>query len=441
MIIFNDKEKKIINNIKKYAESINVTPRIAGGWVRDKILGFNSDDLDIALDKMSGYSFAQGLIEYLGITAGVYLISANPEKSKHLETAVVHIYDMDIDFVHLRTEKYTNSRIPQIELGTAEEDALRRDITINALFYNIITDKIEDFTGKGIADLNNEIIDTPLDPIVTLKDDPLRILRIFRFKIKLNFIINERFYEAIKIAEIREAFKNKVSAERVGKEIKKMINYKNGYIGLLEIAKCNFLEIILKPKIDKSINIESMKLFINRLRETFSDEVEKSEIRLLIYLYICLHQFSMIKTEKFFINQLIIKDSLKYSTILIKSCKTIEENLIILHKTNLKNISTEKITSLVLDLGFLWKESLIIFYCMSNCQYVVETILNIEENNLNTRCFSTQFKINGTFLLSKINIKNKKEIPTYLKKTKIIEILNPSLEPEEILDKLFNCKI
>jgi tRNA nucleotidyltransferase (CCA-adding enzyme) len=82
--------------------------------------------------------------------------------------------------------------------GTAEEDSLRRDLTINALFYNINTGEVEDFTNRGIQDLKSGIIRTPLDPEQTFKDDPLRVLRVFRFAARYNFECENEMVEAIK---------------------------------------------------------------------------------------------------------------------------------------------------------------------------------------------------------------------------------------------------
>src|SRR5205823_5119318 len=82
--------------------------------------------------------------------SGLAEIKANPEKSKHLDTVTTRILGLDIDLVNLRRETYTEeSRNPQMEFGTPEEDALRRDATVNAMFYNIETQQIEDFTGRG----------------------------------------------------------------------------------------------------------------------------------------------------------------------------------------------------------------------------------------------------------------------------------------------------
>jgi tRNA nucleotidyltransferase (CCA-adding enzyme) len=98
-------------------------------------------------------------------------IPANPEQSKHLETATMQLHGLSLDLVNLRSETYSvASRIPQIEFGTPLQDAERRDFTINALFYNLHTKEIEDFTGRGLQDLRDGIIRTPLAPLVTFLD-------------------------------------------------------------------------------------------------------------------------------------------------------------------------------------------------------------------------------------------------------------------------------
>ena len=112
---------------------------------------------------MSGQEFATHVQAKFGVKFGV--IKSNAEMSKHLETAAAKVNDVLIDFVQLRSEVYTTeTRVPIIEGGTPEEDALRRDLTINALFYNIHTKKVEDLTGKGLNDLRDGIARTPLEP-------------------------------------------------------------------------------------------------------------------------------------------------------------------------------------------------------------------------------------------------------------------------------------
>ncbi|KAL0020486.1 hypothetical protein WJX77_009582 [Trebouxia sp. C0004] len=138
---------------------LKTTLRCAGGWVRDKLLGKDSVDIDVALDDLLGTQFAEHLSTYLqsqGQKAGrIAVVQANPEKSKHLETAKVTINEL--------------------------EDAFRRDFTFNSMFYNINTTEVEDFTGKGKQDLAAGIVRTPLQPKETFLDDPLRVLRAVRF--------------------------------------------------------------------------------------------------------------------------------------------------------------------------------------------------------------------------------------------------------------------
>ena len=111
-------------------------------------------------------------------TSGLGVIRANPDQSKHLETATMRLHGLSLDLVHLRSETYTDaSRIPEIEIGTPEEDALRRDFTVNALFYNLQTREVEDWTRRGLEDLRAGVIRTPLEPKVTFLDGAPRAQR------------------------------------------------------------------------------------------------------------------------------------------------------------------------------------------------------------------------------------------------------------------------
>ena len=130
-----------------------------------------------------------------------------------------------IDFVNLRAEEYTSdSRIPDLmRIGTAEEDAFRRDLTINSLFYNINEGIVEDMTGRGLEDLKKRIVATPLPPLTTLLDDPLRVLRSVRFAARLRFGMDEALTEAAADERVKQALEQKVSRERVGSEVDLML--------------------------------------------------------------------------------------------------------------------------------------------------------------------------------------------------------------------------
>ncbi|XP_009600897.2 tRNA nucleotidyltransferase cca2 isoform X2 [Nicotiana tabacum] len=239
-------EEKIFNCLLQVVEQFNLKTqlRVAGGWVRDKLLGDECFDIDIALDNMYGREFCEKVNEYLSAsgeeTQGVGVIQCNPEQSKHLETARMRLYDVWIDFVNLRAEDYSeNSRIPTMKFGTAKEDADRRDLTINSLFYNINTKSVEDFTERGIADLKSGKIVTPLPPKQTFLDDPLRVLRAVRFGARFGFMLDEELKKAAADEDVRAAIADKISRERIGHEIDLMISGKQPVKAMTYIADLN----------------------------------------------------------------------------------------------------------------------------------------------------------------------------------------------------------
>lgn len=214
------------------AKGLQCTVRIAGGWVRDKLMGRVSHDIDVVLDTMKGAEFASVLNEYMQTTGGsissVAVIQANPEQSKHLETATARVLGLSLDFVHLRAETYTgDSRIPNVTLGTPAQDAERRDFTINSLFYNVSVGDhgaIEDFTGHGVADLRQKVLRTPLPAHTTFRDDPLRVLRAVRFASRFGFALEPSVRSAACDPVVHADLATKVSRERYGIEIDGMLS-------------------------------------------------------------------------------------------------------------------------------------------------------------------------------------------------------------------------
>ncbi|KAI7832982.1 hypothetical protein BX661DRAFT_141311 [Kickxella alabastrina] len=201
---------------------------------------------------MNGYELAQHVNQYLQDTGHptrtVAKITQNPERSKHLETATTSVLGLLVDFVNLRSETYNgDSRIPNVAFGTPLEDALRRDITINALFYNIHTREVEDFTGKGLEDLKAGVIRTPLDPFKTFTDDPLRVLRVLRFASRFSYVIDKETSEAMGRTEIKEDLNRKISRERVGVELEKMAGGPHPLLSIQLILRFGLYLDIFRP--------------------------------------------------------------------------------------------------------------------------------------------------------------------------------------------------
>jgi tRNA nucleotidyltransferase (CCA-adding enzyme) len=250
-LVLNENERNIFALLKECCQSRNldVTLRVAGGWVRDKLLGLECHDCDIAIDKMMGQQFAEHFhshLQHRAIPTSAYgIIQANPEKSKHLETATLTLHGYPVDFVNLRSESYgVLSRIPTIQFGTPLEDALRRDITINSLFYNIHNDEVEDYCGTGFEDLERGLVRTPLPPKETLMDDPLRLLRVVRFATRLQFRVDEALEAAIGDPNVDAAFRGKISRERVGIEMEKILSDAHAFEGMCMLHRLGVFNLI-----------------------------------------------------------------------------------------------------------------------------------------------------------------------------------------------------
>lgn len=276
-------EKKVTRfllDVLQYHSS-DATLRIAGGWVRNKLLGLDSDDLDIVTDTISGETLANLIVEYQAHTgrrkSAFGIISRNPDQSKHLETVTIRLFGLDIDINQLRSETYASgSRIPtvntkfafvpkffrishfffdsaQVEVAEPVEDALRRDFTLNALFYNIGTRCVEDFTHLGRQDLADGILRTPMDPVITLRDDPLRMLRGLRFMATYNFSLDADFVAACGAVRAREQLEQKVSRERMGIEVQKMFGSMGFVRAADKIAEFKLEQVLVGSDAGKSI--------------------------------------------------------------------------------------------------------------------------------------------------------------------------------------------
>jgi len=252
-VILTDEERELFRLLLETKEhfGLKTTLRAAGGWVRDKLLGKDSDDVDIALDDMLGKDFGEKVNEYLALKGeevhSVGVIQTNPEQSKHLETARLRVRNIWIDLVNLRSEAYAeDSRIPTMSFGTPKQDAYRRDLTVNSMFYNINEDCIEDLTNMGKTDLRAGVIRTPLAPLETFLDDPLRVLRAVRFAARFQFEIDPALVQAGAGEEVRAALRDKVSKERVGTEVDGMLKSQDPVEAMRHLLRMRIFDVVFR---------------------------------------------------------------------------------------------------------------------------------------------------------------------------------------------------
>lgn len=195
---------------------------LVGGYVRDKLLQKPSvaDDIDLVLEgdalKLARFLWKRGVSDH------------PPVEFPTFGTAMIHIGGKEastqVEMVTARAETYREgSRKPTVVPGTLQTDALRRDFTVNTFMENLHTGEITDPTGRGYADLQARVLRTPLDPIVTFTDDPLRMLRACRFAAKLGFDIAPETYAGILASADRCDAAHGISFERIRDEFTKTI--------------------------------------------------------------------------------------------------------------------------------------------------------------------------------------------------------------------------
>jgi poly(A) polymerase len=207
---------------------------LVGGAVRDELLGReHSNDFDIVLEGSSG-ELARLLFE-----KGASSIA--PVTYERFGTAMVQVEGASIEIVTARRESYDeSSRKPDVEPATLEEDARRRDFTVNTLMRNLHTQELRDPLGVGLSDLKDSVLRTPLDPKATFYDDPLRMLRAVRFRWQLGFEAAPDLYPGITMEKERLKI---ISMERIRDEFVKMLLLPEGDKALADLMDLGLIEI------------------------------------------------------------------------------------------------------------------------------------------------------------------------------------------------------
>jgi len=239
-------DQPIFHHISEAADRLGVECYVVGGYVRDIFLERPSNDIDVVVVG-SGIAVAEELKRMMGRKAYLSVF-------KNFGTAQVKIrgqetgdgsQEMEVEFVGARKESYRHdSRKPVVEDGTLEDDQNRRDFTINAMAICLNKERYGELVDpfNGLADLEDGIIATPLEPGITFSDDPLRMMRCIRFATQLNFQIEDETFEALERMTDRIKI---VSGERIKDELNKILLAPHPSIGLECMQRCGLLNIIL----------------------------------------------------------------------------------------------------------------------------------------------------------------------------------------------------
>ncbi len=225
----------LFRRISRLADAAGVKAFVVGGYVRDHYLHRPSTDIDVVVVG-SGIALAEALGRELHAKVSVF---------KTFGTAMVRTREgVEVEFVGARKESYTrDSRKPQVEAGTLEDDQRRRDFTINAMAWSLNDASFGELVDPfgGMEDLEDCIIRTPCDPDITFSDDPLRMMRAVRFASQLGFQIEEETFEAIRRNAARIGI---VSRERIATELNKIVLSPVPSIGFELLEMTGLLELI-----------------------------------------------------------------------------------------------------------------------------------------------------------------------------------------------------
>jgi putative nucleotidyltransferase with HDIG domain len=244
----------IIKELSDFSVKSKVDAYVVGGFVRDYLLGINKDGLDVDVMVVGdAVKFAEKFAKKKKTSLNAVY--------KNFGTALLQLDDVKLEFASSRVESYDrSSRKPEVEFGTLEEDLSRRDFTINALAVELrnpvsVIDKY-----NGIDDLKNKMIKTPLEPDKTFYDDPLRIMRAFRFASKLGFAIDHMTLSSISVNCGRLQEDDVVSQERISNEFLQILQSDKPSIALNLMYLTGVMDVVF-PEISKMAGIEQRKDF------------------------------------------------------------------------------------------------------------------------------------------------------------------------------------
>jgi putative nucleotidyltransferase with HDIG domain len=297
-ILLPERYISIIDKIALSAKENNFDAYIVGGFVRDLFLNRQPKDLDIMVcsksqiknSRLSGINFSKILAKKYNLHEPVIF--------ERFGTSKLFIDNEEVEFVMPRKEYYkSDSRNPDTSLGSLEQDALRRDFTINALFFRLSDMTILDFTSKGLDDIKNKTIRVtyPSNAKIIFNQDPLRILRAVRQSLQLGFSIEPVTYEAMKASAKRIEI---VSPERIRGELNKILIESNPSKAFLMMDDINLLQEIL-PDVTRSKILEHPgKYHIENVFMHTLKVLDRTRDNLALRMAALLHDIGKFKTYK-----------------------------------------------------------------------------------------------------------------------------------------------
>jgi putative nucleotidyltransferase with HDIG domain len=283
----------LLIRIADLADREGVVAYVVGGYVRDALRSSPVKDMDIVVVG-DGIAFAERVAADLG--AGPVV------KFERFGTAMIHHGDQKLEFVGARRESYDrDSRKPAVNRGTIEEDLSRRDFTVNAIAVSLNRESrgtlLDPYAGRN--DLKRRLLRTPLDPRATFDDDPLRIMRAFRFAAQLGFEVVPEVLEAAAAMKDRLLI---VSQERISEEFLKLLSSPKPSVGLELMQQTGVMAIVF-PEVAELQGVDQRRehhhkdVFFHTLKVL--DNLSERSANVWLRMAALLHDIAKPKTKAF----------------------------------------------------------------------------------------------------------------------------------------------
>ena len=458
----NAAEKAAVDFLSKVVKASKWKGKVylAGGYVRDELLGRDPKDIDLVVEfPDGGIKFAEWLTKKLG----VYKEGSNPVIYPKFGTAALRlpgktfngqdISDVEIEVVMTRKEQYTKgSRKPKVSHGTLGDDVERRDFTVNSLLKDLTTGEILDLTGMGKADLKKGIVRTPLNPDVIFTDDPLRMLRAIRFTVKYDWQLPRFMIKALK--RNSDMLKT-ISAERIQSELSKMLvtKHPDKAIRLLQMTGLNKhvapeLDVLRGMKQNKFHKYDVMKhtlavlkgtspKLVNRLAALFHD-IGKGATKEVIDNEIHFYKHEDVGAEM----AMDIMKRLKYPTDIIKAVTiTVQQHMRTKqYGKEAEKVSDKALRKLKADLGDHLEDTLDIIHS-DNLAHADDYNMPGQVPGIRKRLkklgqepAKPQLPISGNDIMTLLDIKPSKHVGQLLNLVKDAWFENPKMSRAEALE-------
>jgi len=417
---------------------------VAGGFVRDMVLGISNKDIDICVESLNG---GVELCRFLSKE----LNGTNIVIFERFGTAQTVIDNIELEFVMTRKETYSdeNGRDPEVVFGTIYDDVFRRDFTINSLLLNITTEEIVDLTGRGLEDLKNGIIRTTSDPNIIFDEDPLRILRAIRFASHFKFTIEEETFKCIKKFASKLSM---LSKERVQDEFMKILSTKVSTIfAIPHLVELGLIEHIGLPELTKTIGMEQNAFHSRDVFDHIIDVVRNAKPTSLHHLAALLHDIGKVNVQTVDENRTIHfyeheKESKKITERFMKELKFSNDDTELVscavenHMRITSDISKKKLRKIRFELGdekFLFLLDLCEADRLSHVDADISHI-NVarEVQTLEPRITASTLPINGDDVMMLFQLKPSKQVGILLDKVKELVFETPTITKEEVIEEL-----